>query len=721
MDMQKDMELKKSFQNPDRRHAIYPIIHGGVAANPSRAEHIEQLGFAGIVGNVPYGEGYPDDDAEWQRTSDGFREFLKRGMHVWIYDEKGYPSGTAGGAVTDMNPDFIAQGLYCYEYWRTLSGPGPYRADVPGDKLYRAMLLPLDGGEAIDVTDTQNEHGTLKMHIPKGEYHLFMMSSRRLFDGTHAAESYSEPRNYISLSDKAATEAFISVTHEKYAQKLQDEFGKGVLAFFTDEPSLIAWNIRTAVYPIVPWHRDYPAQFAAKYGYPIELAVVAVVTKRGPQMLKRRCDFWEFIGDSVAANYFGTIQEWCHAHGMKSSGHFLEEERLQAHVYNYGSMYKCGKRMDWPGIDQLASEPSQLMYSGSIPIARLLASFADVSGEQETFTEFSDHSSRMANRQIGIEWVRASVNWHFAMGINNFTSYYGWENFDEKDIPPLNTYTARLGGLLRRGRRDSRVAVLYPEAAMWATYTPSVTERAIDHSEATMRVNDTFAKVSWELLHRQIDFDYVDEDLLRDAELADGRLCYKARRYECVVLPAAHIMCRSTVDKLVKMLENGVGVVVVGDLPKIARESGLAEDFASKFAPFIGGPKLNIVPLTSGWTLPGMAKLTAMPRPVTIKPHRLDCVLTGAEGSGSIIDGEIISASMLSHVRILEDGSRIVFLTNMGGKTYDGELCVHGGKSAQIADPLTGDITPLETTADGDVLKMNIRLKPYAAFAYIVS
>ena len=57
MDMQKDMELKKSFQNPDRRHAIYPIIHGGVAANPSRAEHIEQLGFAGIVGNVPYGEG----------------------------------------------------------------------------------------------------------------------------------------------------------------------------------------------------------------------------------------------------------------------------------------------------------------------------------------------------------------------------------------------------------------------------------------------------------------------------------------------------------------------------------------------------------------------------------------------------------------------------------------------------------------------------------------
>jgi len=56
----------------------------------------------------------------------------------------------------------------------------------------------------------------------------------------------------------------------------------------------------------------------------------------------------------------------------------------------------------------------------------------------------------------------------------------------------------------------------------------------------------------------------------------------------------------------------------------------------------------------------------------------------------------------------------------MGGKTYDGELFVRGGRSAQIADPLTGEISPLEATVDGDVLKMNIRLKPYAAFAYII-
>lgn len=43
------------------------------------------------------------------------------------------------------HPEFQAVGLYCYEYWRTLSGPMSYRADVPGDKLEYAMLLPWMG------------------------------------------------------------------------------------------------------------------------------------------------------------------------------------------------------------------------------------------------------------------------------------------------------------------------------------------------------------------------------------------------------------------------------------------------------------------------------------------------------------------------------------------------------------------------------------------------
>ena len=94
---------------------------------------------------------------------------------------------------------------------------------MPGDHLVSALLLPLNGEDPVDVTDMQDARGTLRMQVPEGTYHLFMMSRRRLFDGTHAAESYSEPRNYICLSDREATKTFLRITYDNYARRLQDE------------------------------------------------------------------------------------------------------------------------------------------------------------------------------------------------------------------------------------------------------------------------------------------------------------------------------------------------------------------------------------------------------------------------------------------------------------------------------------------------------------------
>ena len=120
------------FLEPDRRYAIYPIYHQGILRKAREVDALLDCGYAGVVGNLPYTERFPEDAAAWEQTAQAFRAFTSRGLHAWIYDEKGYPSGTAGGAVVDENPDFVAEGLYCYEYWKTLSGPCLYRADVPG-------------------------------------------------------------------------------------------------------------------------------------------------------------------------------------------------------------------------------------------------------------------------------------------------------------------------------------------------------------------------------------------------------------------------------------------------------------------------------------------------------------------------------------------------------------------------------------------------------------
>ena len=88
--MDKLHRYAKPFADPDRRYAVYQIIHGG-AADPALAKHYDALGFGGIVGNIPYTRAFPHDETLWQKTAEGMRAYIERGMHTWIYDENGYP------------------------------------------------------------------------------------------------------------------------------------------------------------------------------------------------------------------------------------------------------------------------------------------------------------------------------------------------------------------------------------------------------------------------------------------------------------------------------------------------------------------------------------------------------------------------------------------------------------------------------------------------------
>ena len=679
--------VTEAFKHPDRRYAIYPIIHGRIVTQP-RYDHYEQCGFAGVVGNVDYTtasptdpvrRGFPNDEETWQRTAAGFREFARRGMHTWIYDEKGYPSGTAGGYVTERYPQYIAKGLYCYDYWRVIQGPCIYRADVPSEQLWKALLIPTKGGDPIDVTGYLNENNVLYVDVPEGTYHLFMMCKRRLFDGTHATESYSEPRNYISLSDADATRAFIEVTHERYKALLGDEFGKSILATFTDEPSLISWNIRTAVFPILPWHEKYPEEFKARYGYELYLACVAVALRMGNEQTKRRCDFWEYIADTVAEGYFGVIQDWCHENGLKSSGHMFEEERLQAHVFCYGSFYRSMKRMDWPGIDQLETVPEHLMNEQQIPIARFIASFADINGEHEAFTEFSDHCVKMRGGVAPIDYYYQSVNWHHAMGINNFTSYYSWNGISDEQKLRLNQYTARAGTLLRLGKRDSRAAILYPEAAMWDAYKPATTARAADLSDRTVSLSRAFYKVSWEMLHRQIDFDYIDADILTSATVEDGRLIYRDRAYEAIVLPCTYVLEDAAARRIIELAGCGISVLCCKALPQLSRESGEISAYADTIARLC--KEQDNVYLSE--TIEGFGDLLDERFPQKSR----------------FVTLERYAPMVLSHVRVTEDGEHIVFLANMAKDELSTRVSFCGCfDTVCTANCHTGEITPVEVT-----------------------
>jgi len=76
------------------------IIHGVPPAQATAAAMatLKELGLGGIVCNVNFAE-YLRSEAYWATLLAAVEGCRQAGLRVWIYDEEGYPSGSAGGLV----------------------------------------------------------------------------------------------------------------------------------------------------------------------------------------------------------------------------------------------------------------------------------------------------------------------------------------------------------------------------------------------------------------------------------------------------------------------------------------------------------------------------------------------------------------------------------------------------------------------------------------------
>ena len=100
-------------------------------------------------------------------------------------------------------------------------------------------------------------------------------------------------------------------------------------------------------------------------------------------------------------------------------------------------------------------------------------------------------------------------------------------------------------------------------------------------------------------------------------------------------------------------------------------------------------------------------------------------MLTGAEGRATFNDNEVISTDILMHTRSV-GGALVVFLCNMGAKTYEGTVFAENGRSACIARPADGSLQPADGARQAagsgrsETLAFDLALRPYeAAFCLI--
>jgi hypothetical protein len=466
---------------PTAKNRPLQIIHGwfGNRTTPEKLRYFkDDCGLGGLVINVP-SNNYLRNEIEWQRLVEVVRSAKEIGLRIWIYDEDGYPSLTAGGRVLEGHPELESQAL-----------------------VYDA---------------TKNDDTAF--------------SVRPAYEYTHAASNYSTLRRYPNPLNPNATKRFIDVTHEQY-KKYLGNLHDYVEAYFTDEPSLNAVNIGTIpdevqktikiadpidpnvpLLPMVAWSDEL---VAASGDVPFHKKSLFTGDTDADKNERQR--FWNIVAKLNAQFYYQAIRDWCRANHVASSGHTLHEETLEAHVPLDGNKLSVLRMMDIPGLDMLNSDPRVVAWVGW-KAAGFPASAAALNGTRFVFTEISDFSQKMSGNKKPADLVsmQAAAAWQAIWGVTEFTLYYRIDDRSPAIHKEYCDYVGRLNAVLRDAKPIRFVLLYYPIADLQREYKPTAEPlNRKTQSRPMQEIIQSFNRIGEMLVRNQIPFMIVDDQGIED-------------------------------------------------------------------------------------------------------------------------------------------------------------------------------------------------------------
>lgn len=707
--------LATRFANPPATHRILKIIHPW-PDEPARQEalrdRLQKQGFGGVVCNVAF-DAYLESEAHWKAFDRAVRDARQAGFAMWLYDEKGYPSGSAGGLVLRDHPDWEAEGLLVAD---TECGAGPLKLELPPGEAVTAVAFPLDDTARSQCRSAGRERpGWLELprpagraldwQAPPGRWQVAAFTRSRLYEGTHAEGNLSQKMPYVNLLRPEPTQRFLELTHAAYARQLGSDLGAWFDATFTDEPSLMSLFLQRMPWRPLPWSPELPAEFRRRRGYDLAPVLPDLVsTAPGPGALQHRHDYWLTIGELVSENYFGQIQTWCRRHGLAAGGHLLAEERLLEHVPLYGDFFRCLRRLDAPSMDCLTSVPADVPWH----VARLVASAAELDGHPLVMCETSDHSQvwrppgdQRPKRVVTEAEIRGTCNRLLLAGVNAITSYYSFEGLPDEALQRLNRWVGRAATQLRGGHAVADVAVVYPAESLAAHFLPA--RHWAGASPDANRIEHLYRSTLDTLFEGRRDVTIVDSRTLVEAEVRNDTLVHGPFRWRVVILPGIDTLPSAAWRQLERFVEGGGLVVALGATP------------ANSESEFPGEPVLRLAARLFG-TTHEEALVRSVDRGTTaflpagtesLLAPLLDQALPASVGVGPG-PGAGSSPVRATHRRV--EGLEVYFVINDGAAPWSGTVTLPSSGPGSRWDLATGEAHPVPAAGPWP-----LALEPYGA------
>ena len=467
-------------------------------------------------------------------------EAEKLGMEAWSYDENGWPSGFAGGALLHDKKNFALA---------IEQKTGPWPAD-------------LDPEDLIAVYE-KNEDGTFR-HVTedtgRGEYLILY-------------KRYDE--SYVDTLDAAITDKFIAATHEEYKKRIPaDRWGKGkaMPGFFTDEPQYYRWGN--------PWSNTLPGEFERAYGYSVYEKLPAVFYDfEGAD--KFRYDYYYLIHRLFITNFIKKIYDWCEANGAALTGHAVEESSLGGQMMCVGGVMPFYEYETIPGVDYLGRG-----IQDDISFKQLGSAAAQL-GKKKALSEMF----ACCGWDVSPTELKRIAEVQYAGGVNlmcqhlypysergqrkrDYPLHYSEHNPWQPKMAEFDRYFNNLGAILSRGTEYAPTLVIHPIHGAYCKYKKG--------TDSLREIEGKFFALSRLLGQNQIPYHWGDEWMMaRMASVEGKRIRVGLCSYDAVIVPFTYSLDSNTVKLLEEFKENGGAVYLFDGIPAYVdgEEAGSKLDF----------------------------------------------------------------------------------------------------------------------------------------------
>lgn len=586
-------------------------------------------------------------------------ECHRLGLECHIYDENSYPSGFAGGWTVGSDPLLASESLNCKKFTAPASLPegqvlGVFAAKGPGERPVRT------GNGAVQKASPQNP-----VYV--------------VFSKPDAPRSNTAHYPYPDLSRPETTEIFLKVTHDQYAKRFSQSFGKEIKYVFTDEPYLQSGNKLTISSYLL-------AEFEAEHGYKLTDRLDALCFG-GEGAEAVRFDYFLTLQRLWVGSFLKPYHDWCEKHGLAFTGHFWDHEwpKPNPHPGHMNSM----RWQQVPGNDMLAFQfrPTDFAANGVWYLqVKELGSIANQLGRKRVLTEScggGGYDFTLRDFKPLEDFLLAAgvnvINPHLSQETISGARKYDWPQTLSDHSPWWDAYgleathVGRAVHALTQGRERNRVLVLHPDTTAWLLFDPAGPAALPRLAE----LKKTHIETLQALHARQIDFDLGDELTLAElGKVEGGKLRLGECVYDAVVIPPA---MNNLMDSTLKLLAGYM--------------AAQGKVYSTESIPaFVNGRPAKVGELAA--KMPNQWRRT---RDV----NELAGVLREAVRPYlSNSDGSPLPQALLWKRNELPGGAVLYFFCHPWRKPFKGELKVEG-KSLFALDTMSGAIKPLASREAG--------------------